>query len=318
MPGGTPEQLEDLLQFRPWPDAPVVAHLSRELHLARDHAQIADFAARFAGRVSGLVLHDHEDMVSQPADFLRAACHLESRLQSLERAPMLFLEYAAGLAPDLFAGFFGAIRELACVSACVDVGHVGIRAARAAYAARHPGVDICRLKERPADLPRLMPEVESAVAAALPAVLRLIEDLSAPGKHVHFHLHDGHPLSTFSPFGVSDHLSFLAEIPLDFECRSRVAGHVRRSAPLMFGPAGLARIVTTALARLGRERVSFTLEIHPVPGLRLPLGDAAGLFGLWADKNNAEQMNHWLAVLEQNHALLLETLAAAAGQIGTK
>jgi hypothetical protein len=135
-------------------------------------------------------------------------------------------------------------------------------------------------------------------------VLKLIEDLGTLGKPLHFHLHDGHPLSTFSPFGVSDHLSFLSEIPLSFE----YAG--RRAAPLMFGPAGLAQVVAKAIEAVGHERLSLTLEIHPTFG-RLSLGDAAGLFTHWRDLAHAEQMNHWLSVLAQNHDLILKTLSPA-------
>ena len=83
----------------------------------------------------------------------------------------------------------------------------------------------------------------------------------------------------------------------------------RRSTPLMFGPAGLGRLVAKAIEAIGR--VSFTLEIHPT-GERLSLGDAAPLFGHWLDKTNAEQMNHWLSVLGRNHALLLEAIKAAS------
>jgi hypothetical protein len=133
----------------------------------------------------------------------------------------------------------------------------------------------------------------------------LIEQLGELGKPVHFHLHDGHPLSTFSPFGISDHLSFLMEMPLNFEYRGR------RSVPLMFGRAGLHQIVRKAVRAIGRERVSFTLEIHPVSG-RLALGDASPLFSHWTDKTNAERMNQWLGVLRENHAALLEGLAVKA------
>jgi len=141
------------------------------------------------------------------------------------------------------------------------------------------------------------------VSAAPATVLDLVEMLGATGKPVHFHLHDAHPLSTFSPFGVSDHLSFLTDIPLRVEYRGR------RSVPVMFGPAGLGRVVAKAIEAIGR--VSFALEIHPTAE-RLSLGDAAPLFGHWQDKTNAEQMNHWLSVLGQNHALLLESIKAVS------
>ena len=75
----------------------------------------------------------------------------------------------------------------------------------------------------------------------------------------------------------------------------------------MFGPLGLARIVREAVESIGAKRLSLTLEIHPAPG-QLPLGDAEPLFGHWRDKTNAEKTNQWLAVLHQNHRLLLDVI----------
>jgi len=304
MHAGTPGQLDGLMKFRPSEETPVVVHLPRDFLLTDSRSQgwILEIASRFAGRVRGLVIHDHADMVWHREDAVRAAREIDSRLANIDRCPMLFIEYAVGLEPDAFAGFFASIRDLARISACIDVGHVGIRQARAAYSEIHPGQDICALKSQDALPPQVMADMEAAVSAASASVFDLVERLGAPGKPVHFHLHDAHPLSTFSPFGVSDHLSFLGEIPLRFEYRGR------RSVPLMFGPAGLGRIVAKAIAAIGD--VSFTLEIHPTAD-RLPLSDdAEPLFGHWRDKTNAEQMNHWLSVLARNHALLLESINA--------
>jgi hypothetical protein len=299
MHGDTPEQVEHELRFRPFPDAPVVVHLPRELDLAQAQSRnrIAEFASRLAGRVCGLVLHDHSDLASRPGAYLQAARQMQVRLQESRGGPMLFIEYAAGLEPGVFARFFEAIGGLPRISACIDTGHVGIWQARKTWSQTHPGQDICSLKSQPPGLPQAMPEIEAAVRSALPAVLELIEVLGSLGKAVHFHLHDGHPLSTFSPFGVSDHLSFLAEIPLRFEHRGR------RFAPLMFGPSGLQRIVAKALECIAPAPPSFTFEIHPTFE-RLPLGDAAPLFAHWADKTNAEMMNHWLRTLARNHSVI--------------
>jgi len=310
MHAGTPEQMEGVIKFRPAPDAPVVVHLPRDFNLADENSRrrIVDFAARFAGRVHGMVIHDHADMATRPEDFFRAAREINSRMKLMDHCPMLFVEYAAGLETGVFVKFFESIREVEQISACIDVSHVGIRQAQRAYAEIHPGEDVCALKSQPSKLPHVMADVDTAVNSALPKVLNLIAAIGVLGKPVHFHLHDGHPLSTFSPFGVSDHLSFLTEIPLTFEYRGR------RSVPLMFGSAGLSRIVVQALKTMGAARVSFTLEIHPTTD-RLPLGGAAALFGHWRDKTNAEKMNHWLAVLQTNHRLLQEGINAAQGAI---
>ena len=133
-----------------------------------------------------------------------------------------------------------------------------------------------------------MADVEAAVNAGAAAALDVVEAISALKKPVHFHLHDGHPLSTVSPFGVSDHLGFQAEIPLNFEYRGR-----RAVAP-MFGPEGLAKVVSRAVRVHGGHAVcSFTLEIHPTFE-RLPLGDAAPLFGA-LDRQNERRENESLA-----------------------
>ena len=306
MHAGTPEQLDWMMRFQPSPQSPVVVHLPRDFNLAEENSRrrIFNLAAHCTGRVHGFVLHDHRDMAGRAEEYLRAAPELNARLQSIEGRPLVFVEYAVGLEPEVFAKFFESIRPLARISACIDVSHVGIRQAQRAYAQLRPGEDVCALKSQPAHLPQVMDDVEAAVNSALPTVLHLIETLGALGKPVHFHLHDGHPLSTFSPFGVSDHLSFLATIPIGFEWRGQ------RTVPLMFGPAGLAQIISQALKSIGGERVSFTLEIHPAAG-QLPLGDASALFGHWRDKTNAEKMNHWLAVLAENHRLLRVAITAA-------
>jgi hypothetical protein len=304
---GTPEQFETLLKFRPSPELPVVLHLPRDFNLndLRSQGRILDFATRFAGRIHGMVLHDHPDLVSRSDEYFRAAVEMEALTEKVPGAPLLFIEYAAGLEPSAFAAFFESIRGLSRVSACVDVGHVGIWQARQAFAARHPGQDVCALKTRPSNLPQIMPDVDEAVRSALPRVVGLIEALGALGKRVHFHLHDGHPLSTFSPFGVSDHLSFLAEIPLNFEYQ----GH--RSVPLLYGPTGLGQIVERAVEKIGRTRVSFTLELHPTFE-RQHFDDVAPLFNHWSDKTNAEMMNHWLGVIARNQKLLRELLSRTA------
>ena len=305
MHGGTADHLEWGMRFRPAPELPVVVHLPRDFNLvdAGNRRAIAELASRFSGRVYGFVLHDHAEMASRPEDFRRAAEELNRAIEGIERGPIVFVEYAAGLEPKQFTAFFRSIQKLPLVSACVDIGHVGIRQARAAYAAVHPGEDICALKSQPTRLPSLINDIQKAVITALPTVLELIEDLGALAKPVHFHLHDGHPLSTFSPFGVSDHLSFLGEIPLGFEYQGR------RAVPLMFGPAGLEKIVNRAVKTIGRNRVSFTLEIHPT-NERLSLDqEGASLFPHWRDRTNAERMNHWLLLLSENHQALQDIVA---------
>jgi hypothetical protein len=78
---------------------------------------------------------------------------------------------------------------------------------------------------------------------------------------------------------------------------------------MMFGRSGFLQIARNAVQAIGHKRASFTLEIHPVSG-QLALSDAVPLFNHWVDKTNAERMNHWLAVLAENHAVLLQGLSS--------
>jgi hypothetical protein len=307
MHAGTPEHLEWLMKFRPSEDTPVIVHLPRDFHLAEEQsrARILEFATRFAGRVRGMVIHDHAAMAARTQDYIAAAWKMDNQFEKISQCPMLFVEYAVGLELDDFARFFSAIPDLDQISACIDIGHVGIRQTRAVYARSQGGEDIRALKSRNALLPQVMADVEAAVRSGSAAVMDLVGRIAALKKPIHFHLHDAHPLSTSSPFGVSDHLSFLTEVPLKFEY------HGRWTVAPMFGPAGFSQLVGRVVELVGHRRCSFTLEIHPV-GERLPLGDAAPLFKHWTDKTNAEKMNHWLSVLSQNHQLLRQAIQAAS------
>jgi hypothetical protein len=211
---------------------------------------------------------------------------------------LLFIEYATGLDIEKYTDFFGLVRDLENISACIDTGHVGIWKARSFFAGIHPGMDVCSLRPEDPALPGLLEDVQKAVDSSLPAVLYAVRGLAALGKHVHFHLHDGHPLAPENPFGVSDHMSFFDMIPLPFGFRGR------KTLDLMYGIRGLVSIVTESVRPL-KDKVSFSLEIHPPEG-RIPLGDASALFGHWKDKGNAERMNFWLHTLIGNFLVVKE------------
>jgi hypothetical protein len=282
----TPEQLEWILGFAPsQPHLPVV-HLGRQVNLLdeRGRAVVQTFATRFAGRVAGLVVHDKAEMATRTGDLVAGIGKLGMRPDG----PVLFLEYAAGLKLDWFVEVAERLRDVTQVAACVDVGHVGIAQARDSFSRAHPGLDLAALHPGDARLPELAADVQAAVASALPAVLELTRSLGRVGKPIHVHLHDGHPLIP----GLSDHFSFLTRVPVPFAYQGR------RSLDPLYGPAGLTAIVRAA-ADAGGGGASLTLEIHQAEGRR-PLGDAAGLFGHWRDRTNAERMNHWLAVLAEN------------------
>lgn len=298
----SPEELAHLLKFNPAADAQAALHLPRWINLFDEHSRglVLDFAGCFGDRLFGLIIHDHHEISHRFENYKAILEQMNSVLERMN-GPRLFIEYASGLDTSFFCRIFEEIRELRHISCCLDIGHIGLRQASVVYSYKHPGEDVCSLSPQDAGLADVMGDVQAAVEAALAEVLRVIRRTGCLGKPVHFHLHDGHPLSTFSPYGVSDHLSFFTKIVLPFEYLGR------SEVGTMFGPAGLFRIVGEARRAPGPERVSFSLEIHPVEG-RLPLGDAAGLFAHWKDKGNAERMNFWLSVLRENQRLLQEAM----------
>ncbi len=295
----TPGVLEYLLKFKPHPETPAVVHLERRLDLLTGVGRktVTDFAEKAAGRVFGLVVHDQAETATRFDDYAEALRELDSSFR--ENGLYLFIEYASGLDTEVFINLFRRIKALKNISACIDTGHVGIWKTRRVFSQLHPGMDVCNIRTYDPGLKNLMEDVACALGAALPETLRIIGELGAMGKPIHFHLHDGHPLSASSPFGVSDHMSFLDTVPLPFESSGG------RSMGLMYGLSGLSSIVGMPLRLLPPDRISFSLEIHPGNG-RIPLDDASHLFGHWRDRTNAERMNFWLAVLSQNKMLVEE------------
>jgi hypothetical protein len=302
----TPVELDQLLKFKPKSETPAVAHLRRDINLFEEQGRniVMDFATKFKDQIFGLVIHDQTGITTRFDDYVAALHEIESRSKKVPGSPYLFVEYAAGLEPDFFIEILKAIQDLEHVSACIDVGHIGIWQVRSAYSRDYPGKDVCAITPYDPELPEVIIDVQSAVDSGLDAVLHVIQALSRLEKPLHFHLHDGHPLSFLGPFGASDHLGFLVEIPIPFEYKGR------RSLDPMFGPSGLSRIVTESMQLLGPDRVSFTLEIHPTEG-RLPLANASCLFNHWRDKTDAERMNYWLSILAQNYKLLFEACKKA-------
>jgi hypothetical protein len=300
----TPDQLEYVLRFVSGHARLPVVHLNRGVNVLheRGRAAVREFADRFAGRVAGVVVHDHREMGTQTDRLLAGMRELNVRLCERPDRPVVFLEYAAGLDPDWFVEVAERLQDAERVSCCIDVGHVGIRQASARFWLRHPGLSLGHLSAADYRLPDLVADVQDAVGSALPAVLDVIRALGRLGKHLHFHLHDGHPLIP----GLSDHFSFLTRLPIPFSYQGR------RSLGTMYGPGGLAAIVSAAIEACPPQRASFTLEIHQVEG-RLPLADAAWLFSHWRDTTNAERMNYWLSVLSDNAMLIPQNAVDPSG-----
>jgi hypothetical protein len=279
----TLKEMDGLLPFKPTPETPAVIHLRRGMNLLEEASRdlIMGFATRYKDQVFGLVIHDQVEMATRWGDYLAALRDMAWRSGKIQGAPCIYIEYAVGLNLDVFINLFNAIRDMERVSSCIDIGHIGLWQARAIYAESAPD-----------------------------AVAEVIQALSQLEKPLHFHLHDGHPVSHLGPFGISDHLSFLDKIPIPFAYKGK------RYLEPMFGPLGLSRILNAAMERLGPDRVSFSLEIHPTEG-RLPLNDASYLFNHWQDKTNGERMNHWLSVLCQNHELVSQLCTESLRRLRT-
>lgn len=298
-----PDLLENLWRFSPGAEG--ILHLPRDLDLLDSAAQrlILDFAWRFSGRLRGMVVHDQWEMVREIEAYREAVSRLDEGLAAVERGPTLYIEYAVGLAPEEYLSFFGMTRGLAKVGACVDTGHVGIWQTRVEFARRHRE-DACGLAPYDPRLPELLPDLRASMDAALPRVVEMIEELGSWGVKVHYHLHDGHPLWHYSPFGVSDHLSFLHNVTLPFGAD----GSATDSAPL-YGPRGLNAIVEAAVTHAVSDELTMTLEIHALPGQQ-PLERQDGeIFAHWRDLTNARRMNYWMSIIARNRELVRDALS---------
>lgn len=302
----TPDDLEHVLQFvPPHPNLPV-AHLNRALNVLheRSWAVIGEFADRFAGRVAGLVVHDQAEMAAQTDRLVTVMRELDLQLSQRADGPFVFLEYAAGLEPEWFVQVTERLCDLERVSCCIDVGHIGIRQASVRFDRDHPGTSLRNFSPHDSRLPDLVIDVQNAMDGAVQDVIDVTRSIGGFGKRVHFHLHDGHPLIP----GLPDHFSFLTRLPIPFSFQGR------RSLSMLYGPSGLASIVSAATAGPSPQGASFTMEIHQAEG-RMPLADAASLFTHWKDTTNAERMNYRLSVLSENAMLAYECLAAEAGNV---
>ena len=301
-----PENIDHLdweWELRPQRALAHVAHLPRNWDLRSEYGRegVIGFARAFAGRLRGLTVHDQRGWGRDRRAVVEALKRLDAELDGIERAPTVFIEYAAGEPVESYARILAEVADCAQVSACIDIGHVGIFNARRVFDATHPGEALMSLRPDSPELVDLVADVQDVVALGLPTVLELIDSVTAWGKPVHFHLHDGHPLSQLSEYGVRDHLSFGQRIALPFEHEGETS-----VAPL-YGRDGLAQMVSAALASPAGDMLSFEIEIHPQPGQE-PLGRHEDLFPHWTDRTNAERMNAWLTRLQDGARLLWELL----------
>jgi sugar phosphate isomerase/epimerase len=294
-----------------WPLAPGdgilhFAHLPRHLDvLSSQHRdEISRFVSHLSGRARGVVVHDHRSWLDRPSDVVAALRKIDKFLAATPQAPAVFVEYAADLPLDWFVALAEDIRELGRVHICVDTGHVVLHGTKAQFGRLRPGVDLWSLARDGERARAWLVDLEHAIELGIRDLLAVIRRIVALGQPVHFHLHDAHPLSLLSRYGVSDHLSFLQAIP--------VPSVVYRAGvvPGVLGPRGLSEILRPLTAESVSQRVTLTLEIHPTnEGQREPLGPHQELFGHWTDLAHAELSNAWFSTLAANTVLLRETWA---------
>jgi sugar phosphate isomerase/epimerase len=296
---GDINEFNEILNFRPEPFKYSVAHLARNIDLLTTAGieRVVEFSSAYSHLVSGVVLHD------QKAGSYRLVSYIDNIKKLCEKLGgklPIFIEYASDLEIDAYLEILHSLMDTPGVGACIDVGHLGIHYIDRYYSEKHSGQNIFKLKKAELNiLKKVISEVNEAVEQALPSVITLIKKLKPLNKHIHFHLHDGHPLSVISPYGLSDHLSFFEKIPIQLEYNGNFFLNP------MFGEFGLSEIVGTSLEWIKRENLSFTLELHP-SGRRRVIDKEAYLFQHWKDLTNAEIMNDWLWELSRNSCLVKE------------
>ena len=295
----TPEQLEYELGFLPPHPALPVVHLNREVNPFHEDSQNlieASLSADLRGRVPGPVIHDRAETASQIPEVV-SVMHRVTAAGRNPGDPIVFLEYAAGMEPESFVDLARQLAEVNNASVCIDIGHIGIRESRRRLKGIHPKLDLETLRRDGGRAPELIYDVRKAIRSALDVVLDMIRSIGSLGKPLHFHLHDGHPLTP----GLADHFSFLNRLPIPF------AWEGRYSLELMYGLPDLTQVLATIARNCPFDRTSITLEIHQSEG-RLPVGNAAALFAHWEDLTNAERMNYWLSVLTDNYTIVTTIL----------
>ena len=294
----SPEQIEAISEFLPSSE-PVMVHLPRwynpQVSEHRDFFQ--NMLMRSDERIYGFVGHDAHDVEQAPEKVLEAFQEVQRMMTSMKSEKQFFYEYAVGVCPNAYAELFERAKCFSHISPCIDVGHVGIRMVRDHFSRHHCGENVCQMRPWDEGLEGRWQDINNSVNQGKSHVLGLIERLGRIDKPLHFHLHDGHPLSPLSPYGVSDHLHFEQRIDLPF----KVDGHF--STGTMFGRQGLEEIVLSIRDHVVTERCTVTLEYHDREE-RQPLGGDRDLFSHWRDTCNAEKMAYWCSLMGRGAALI--------------
>jgi hypothetical protein len=294
----SPEQMASIVSFLPSSE-PVVVHLPRWYNpQVPDHRDFfKDILHRSDDRILGFVGHDSRDVERAPEQVLEAFRELQLMMSKMKTEKQFFYEYAVGVSPNAYAEIFEKAKCFENISPCIDVGHVGIRTVRDHFSKHHPSENVCSMRPWDEGLEGRWQDIKASVAEGRVQVLALIERLGCIDKPLHFHLHDGHPLSHLSPYGVSDHLHFEQRIELPFEVDGQC------STGTMFGKEGLEQIVLAIRKHVVTERCTGTLEYHDRDA-RQPLGEDRDLFVHWKNTCNAEKMAYWCALMGRGAALI--------------
>lgn len=299
-PGGV-SHMQRELSFAP-ANKKCMLHIPYRVDILSSDGQreLLDFAKIFGGRCHGFVVHDSWQFADDLEAAINSLLAFNSKLKEID-SPTIFIEYAACIPFKSFLELAKAVAPLSHLGICIDIGHVAIEACRLDFLKKHPDIDVRDLCPEMAGLTELLPDVLESVAVARKYVAEFTGKISSFKSKIHFHLHDAHPLSTFSPYTICDHLPFFWRIPLPHEINGQ------SSLPCIFGFGGLKEVVAKARSGDNDELLSFTLEIHPQPGRR-PLGEHDRFFQHWNHKGNAEQMAYWMDIIAHNYTLLEEIL----------
>ncbi len=223
----TPNQFERELRFLPPHPALPVVHLNRQVNPLHEDGQslVEAFIRQFRGRLLGLVIHDRAEMASHIPEVVSAMRRVTAA-GGASGGPIVFLEYAAGMEPEIFVELARQLAGIDDASVCIDIGHIGIRESRRRLKDMHPALDLGTLRREGGCPPELMSDIQRATRSSLEVVLDMIRSLGSIGKPLHFHLHDGHPLLP----DLADHYSFLIRLPVPVarEGPTAAAGRPRR------------------------------------------------------------------------------------------
>lgn len=300
-----PDHLSQILKVLPNGRSSTV-HLPYSVALDHDDTDIIrDFVFAGGSEISGYVLHDtmlYREDLDKGLEYIKK---LSGKLQGKSDG-VVYVEYAVGLPFEVYYDLAQKIKDLPNIGVCIDIGHLAINATVADFYKKHPSIYVRDLKPDSDMSMETYHKIDESVCNGRRDSFSIIEALCKVGASVHFHLHDGHPMSTFSPYGVCDHLPFFWEIPTFLPEVGSIGG--------IYGILGLRRVLEIALGNISDEKLTFTLEIHPQPGQKELDIELLQYFSNWTDLTNAKSMNFWMDLVIQNAMIFKELCEDIVGE----